>query len=240
MILYPAIDLKDGNCVRLVKGDMAQSTTFNDNPADQAAKFEATGFDHLHVVDLNGAFDGKSTNEAAVRAILSATKSPVQLGGGIRDMKGVESWLDAGVSRVILGTAAVRNPDFVKDAAKTFPGQVAVGIDAKSGHVAVEGWAETTDMPAMDLARKFEDSGVAAIIVTDIGRDGMKTGVNLMLTGHLADAVSIPVIASGGVKDTGDIKALMTWDGADIHGVILGRALYEGDLDAAEAIALVS
>ena len=240
MILYPAIDLKDGNCVRLIKGDMALSTTFNDNPANQAAKFEATGFDHLHVVDLNGAFDGKSTNEAAVRAILSATNSPVQLGGGIRDMKGVESWLEAGVSRVILGTAAVRDPDFVKDAAKTFPGRVAVGIDAKSGHVAVEGWAETTDMPAMDLARKFEDSGVAAIIVTDIGRDGMKTGVNLMLTGQLADAVSIPVIASGGVKDTGDIKALMGWDGADIHGVILGRALYEGDLDAVEAIALVS
>ncbi|ACT60802.1 1-(5-phosphoribosyl)-5-[(5-phosphoribosylamino)methylideneamino]imidazole-4-carboxamide isomerase [Hirschia baltica] len=237
MELFPAIDLKDGACVRLIKGDMEQSTKFNDDPADQAAKFEAMGFRNLHVVDLNGAFDGRSTNEDAVKAILSATKAPVQLGGGIRDIAGIENWLKAGISRVILGTAAVRDPEFVKTAAKAFPNQVAVGIDAINGMVAVEGWAETTDMKAVDLARKFEDSGVCAIIATDIGRDGMKTGVNVEFTGHLADAVSIPIIASGGVKNINDIKLLSTRNGINsVYGTILGRALYDGDINPKDAI----
>lgn len=237
MELFPAIDLKDGACVRLIKGDMDQSTKFNDNPADQAAKFAAMGFGNLHVVDLNGAFDGKSTNEEAVKAILSATKVPVQLGGGIRDITGIERWLNAGISRVILGTAAVRNPEFVKTAAKAFPNQVAVGIDAIGGMVAVEGWAETTDMAAVELAKKFEDSGVCAIIATDIGRDGMKTGVNVQFTGELADAVNIPVIASGGVKSSEDIKLLRTRNGINsVYGTILGRALYDGDIIASEAV----
>lgn len=237
MELFPAIDLKDGACVRLIKGDMDQSTKFNDDPADQAAKFAAMGFGNLHVVDLNGAFDGKSTNEEAVKAILSATKVPVQLGGGIRDITGIERWLNAGISRVILGTAAVRNPEFVKTAAKAFPNQVAVGIDAIGGMVAVEGWAETTDMAAVELAKKFEDSGVCAIIATDIGRDGMKTGVNVQFTGELADAVNIPVIASGGVKSSEDIKLLRTRNGINsVYGTILGRALYDGDIIASEAV----
>ena len=237
MQLYPAIDLKDGACVRLIRGDMNQATTFNDNPADQAAQFAALGFTNLHVVDLNGAFDGRSTNEDAVRAILAATPCPVQLGGGIRDMAGVERWLDAGVARVILGTAAVRDPDFVKAAARAFPEGVAVGIDAKNGMVAVEGWAETTDMSAIDLALKFEDCGVAAIIATDIGRDGMKTGVNIDFTGALADAVSIPVIASGGLKSVDDIRALRARTGVrPVYGAILGRAFYDGDIDPVEAL----
>ncbi len=237
MHLYPAIDLKDGACVRLIRGDMNRATTFNDNPGDQAASFSAMGFSNLHVVDLNGAFDGRSTNEAAVRAILSSTPCPVQLGGGIRDMDGVERWLEAGIARVILGTAAVRDPAFVKQAARTFDGRVAVGIDANNGMVAVEGWAETTDMPAVDLARSFEDCGVAAIIATDIGRDGMKTGVNVEFTGELADAVSIPVIASGGLASVDDIRALRARKGLrEIHGAILGRALYDGDIDPEEAV----
>ncbi|MBB36532.1 MAG: 1-(5-phosphoribosyl)-5-[(5-phosphoribosylamino)methylideneamino]imidazole-4-carboxamide isomerase [Hirschia sp.] len=240
MELYPAIDLKDGACVRLIKGDMNQATTFNNDPADQAAQFARMGFGNLHVVDLNGAFAGQSANTGAVKAILSATNAPVQLGGGIRDMAGVENWLNAGISRVILGTAAVRDPDFVKTAARTFPGQVAVGIDAIGGHVAVEGWAEATDLPVVDLARKFEDCGVAAIIFTDIGRDGMKTGVNVMATGQLADSVAIPIIASGGVKDVEDIRHLMAYPGARIHGSILGRALYDGDIDPATAIELAA
>lgn len=237
MQLYPAIDLKDGACVRLIRGDMQQATRFNDDPADQAARFAALGFANLHVVDLNGAFDGRSSNEDAVRAILSATTCPVQLGGGIRDMAGVERWLDAGISRVILGTAAVRDPAFVKDAARAFPACVAVGIDAIGGMVAVEGWAETTDMSAVDLARSFEDCGVAAIIATDIDRDGMKTGVNVDFTGALADAVAIPVIASGGLASVDDIRALKQRQGVrPIHGAILGRALYDGDIDPAEAV----
>ncbi|WP_018997329.1 1-(5-phosphoribosyl)-5-[(5-phosphoribosylamino)methylideneamino]imidazole-4-carboxamide isomerase [Hirschia maritima] len=241
MQLFPAIDLKDGACVRLIKGDMDQSTKFNDDPGDQAAKFEAMGFKNLHVVDLNGAFDGRSTNEEAVKAILSATRSPVQLGGGIRDLVGIERWINAGISRVILGTAAVRDPEFVKSAAKEFPNKIAVGIDAINGMVAVEGWAETTDMAAADLAKKFEDSGVCAIIATDIGRDGMKTGVNVEFTGSLADTVNIPVIASGGVKGVEDINALKVRTGKNaIFGSILGRALYDGDIDPAEAVQIAA
>jgi len=236
MKLYPAIDLKDGLCVRLLRGDMATATSFNDDPADQARRFAQMGFDQLHVVDLNGAFAGESINHNAVAAILDAVRAPVQLGGGIRDMAGVERWLDAGVARVILGTAAVRDPKLVKDAARAFPRQVAVGIDARDGRVAVHGWAETTDMQAIELAKAFEGCGVAALIVTDIGRDGLKTGVNLELTGAMADAVSIPVIASGGLRDVADIRALKARPGRAVAGAILGRALYDGDIDPKEAM----
>jgi phosphoribosylformimino-5-aminoimidazole carboxamide ribotide isomerase len=236
MKLYPAIDLKDGVCVRLLRGDMATATSFNDDPSDQARQFSQMGFDQLHVVDLNGAFAGESINHNAVAAILDAVRAPVQLGGGIRDMAGIERWLDAGIFRVILGTAAVRDPKLVKDAARAFPGQVAVGIDARDGRVAVHGWAETTDMLAIELARAFEGCGVAAVIVTDIGRDGLKTGVNLELTGAMADAVSIPVIASGGLRNVADIKALKARPGRPIAGAILGRALYDGDIDPKDAM----
>jgi phosphoribosylformimino-5-aminoimidazole carboxamide ribotide isomerase len=236
MKLYPAIDLKDGLCVRLLRGDMATATSFNDDPADQARRFAEMGFSQLHVVDLNGAFAGESINHNAVAAILDAVRAPVQLGGGIRDMAGIERWLDAGVARVIMGTAAVRDPELVKDAARAFPGQVAVGIDARDGRVAVHGWAETTDMQAVELAKVFEGCGVAALIVTDIGRDGLKTGVNLELTGAMADAVSIPVIASGGLRNIDDIKALKARPGRPIAGAILGRALYDGDIDPKEAL----
>ncbi len=238
MQLYPAIDLKDGACVRLIKGNMDQATTFNTDPADQAAQFAAMGFDALHVVDLNGAFAGSSANTDAVKSILEATHHPVQLGGGLRDMAGVDAWLEAGIARVILGTAAVRDPNFVKEAASAFPGQVAVGIDAHNGRVAVQGWAEETDMAVVDLAQSFEDCGVAAIVFTDIGRDGMKVGVNYMATTHLADAVSIPVIASGGLKGIDDIRALMDHEGTPIAGAILGRALYDRDIDPREALKL--
>lgn len=235
--LYPAIDLQDGACVRLIRGEMDQATAFNDDPADQAAQFAAMGFDHLHVVDLNGAFAGASANGEAVRAILSATDVPVQLGGGIRSRAQIEAWLDAGVSRVILGTVAVRDPDLVRTAARDLPGRVVVGIDAKDGYVAVEGWAETSDMKAVDLAKAFEGCGVAAIIATDIGRDGMKTGVNVPFTRDLAAAVSIPVIASGGVASVSDIAALRSAGGLrPISGSILGRALYDGDIDPAAAL----
>ncbi|MEM6626043.1 MAG: 1-(5-phosphoribosyl)-5-[(5-phosphoribosylamino)methylideneamino]imidazole-4-carboxamide isomerase [Pseudomonadota bacterium] len=237
MKLYPAIDLKDGACVRLIRGEMDQATRFNDDPADQARRFSEMGFDQLHVVDLNGAFEGRSANAAAVEAILSATGAPVQLGGGVRDMAGVERWLEAGVSRVILGTAAVRDPDFVRAAAKAHEGRIAVGVDAKEGRVAVQGWAETTDMTAVELAKAFEGCGVAAIIVTDIGRDGLKTGVNVDLTGALADAVSIPIVASGGVKGVEDIYALKARAGSPIAGAILGRALYDGDIAPDQALA---
>ncbi|MDP3494660.1 MAG: 1-(5-phosphoribosyl)-5-[(5-phosphoribosylamino)methylideneamino]imidazole-4-carboxamide isomerase [Hyphomonadaceae bacterium] len=236
MNLYPAIDLKDGVCVRLLRGEMTTATSFNDDPADQALRFAAMGFEALHVVDLNGAFEGHSVNHNAVSAILDVMRAPVQLGGGIRDIAGVERWLDAGVSRVILGTAAVRNPEFVKEAARAFPGHVAVGIDARDGKVAVQGWAEATDMEAVDLAKAFEGCGVAAIIVTDIGRDGLKSGVNVALTGQLADAVSIPIIASGGLKNVADITALKNRPGTPIEGAILGRALYDGDIDPVEAL----
>jgi phosphoribosylformimino-5-aminoimidazole carboxamide ribotide isomerase len=239
MKLYPAIDLKDGHCVRLLRGEMATATSFNDDPADQARRFSEMGFDRLHVVDLNGAFEGVSVNHNAVSAILDAMPAPVQLGGGIRDMLGIERWLDAGVTRVILGTAAVRDPQLVKEAARAFPDQVIVGIDARDGRVAVHGWAETTDMMALDLARAFEGCGVAGIIVTDIGRDGLKTGVNVELTGAMADAVSIPVIASGGLKNVDDIRALRARPGRPVAGAILGRALYDGDIDPKEALAAV-
>jgi phosphoribosylformimino-5-aminoimidazole carboxamide ribotide isomerase len=238
MNLYPAIDLKDGACVRLLRGDMDKATTFNDDPADQAQRFAAMGFDRLHVVDLNGAFAGASANRAAVAAILKVASFPVQLGGGIRDMAGVEAWLNAGIARVILGTAAVRDPDFVKAAAKAHPGRIAVGIDAREGRVAVQGWAETTDMLAVELARVFEGCGVAALIVTDISRDGMKTGVNVEFTGAMADAVTIPVIASGGLAGVTDLKALKARPGTPVEGAILGRALYDGDIDPSEAIAV--
>ncbi|MFZ4684237.1 MAG: 1-(5-phosphoribosyl)-5-[(5-phosphoribosylamino)methylideneamino]imidazole-4-carboxamide isomerase [Hyphomonadaceae bacterium] len=236
MKLYPAIDLKDGACVRLLRGEMTSATAFNDDPADQAMRFAAMGFEALHVVDLNGAFAGHSVNHHAVAAILDVIQAPVQLGGGIRNMEGVERWLDAGIARVILGTAAVRNPNFVKDAAKAFPDQVAVGIDTRDGLVAVQGWAEATDMNAVELAKAFEGCGVAAIIVTDIARDGLKTGVNVTLTGELADAVSIPIIASGGLKNVDDITALRNRAGRPVAGAILGRALYDGDIDPAAAL----
>ncbi|MEO1029182.1 MAG: 1-(5-phosphoribosyl)-5-[(5-phosphoribosylamino)methylideneamino]imidazole-4-carboxamide isomerase [Pseudomonadota bacterium] len=236
--LYPAIDLKDGACVRLLRGEMDQATAFNPDPADQARRFREMGFSYLHVVDLNGAFEGKSANTDAVRAIIEATNVPIQLGGGIRTRADIDRWLEEGITRVILGTAALRDPDLVKAAARDLPGQIVVGIDAKDGMVAVEGWAETSDMSAIDLAKAFEGCGVAAIIATDIGRDGLKTGVNVDFTGSLADAVSIPIIASGGVKAVSDITALRNRDGARaIAGSILGRALYDGDINPAEAIA---
>lgn len=237
--LYPAIDLKDGECVRLLRGEMDAATAYNPDPADQASRFEDMGFSYLHVVDLNGAFAGQSSNSDAVKAILGATKSPVQLGGGIRTRAQIEDWLEAGIARVILGTAALRNPELVREAAKDLPGQIVVGIDAMDGMVAVEGWAEASDMPAIELAKAFEGCGVAALIVTDIARDGMKTGVNVEFTGALADAVSIPVIASGGVASNDDIRQLRAHRGQrPIAGSILGRALYDGDIDVAEALQL--
>jgi len=235
--LYPAIDLKDGACVRLIRGEMDKATQFNPDPGDQAARFKAMGFDRLHVVDLNGAFDGRATNAKAVEAILKATDVPVQLGGGIRTRADIDRWLEAGISRVILGTVALRDPALVKAAAEALPGQVVVGIDAINGMVAVEGWAETSDMAATELAKAFEGCGVTAIVATDIGRDGLKTGVNVDFTGELADAVSIPVIASGGVKAVSDIKDLRARTGRrPIEGAILGRALYDGDIDPTDAI----
>ena len=235
--LYPAIDLKDGQCVRLLRGEMDQATVFSDSPADQAKAFREAGFTHLHVVDLNGAFEGKAVNRDAVEAILKATDAPVQLGGGIRTRAQIDAWLEAGISRVILGTAALRDPELVKEAARALPGQVVVGIDAKHGMVAVEGWAETSDIKATELAKAFEGCGVAAIVATDIGRDGLKTGVNVPFTADLANTVSIPIIASGGVASTDDIRALIAAD-APIAGSILGRALYDGDIVAGEVISL--
>lgn len=237
MILFPAIDLKDGNCVRLLQGDMARATVFNDNPANQAAAFADAGFEWLHIVDLNGAFAGKSVNVEAVEAILAAIRVPVQLGGGIRDMAGIEAWLGRGITRVILGTAALRNPELVIEACKAHPGRIAVGIDARGGRVAVEGWAETAETLAVDLARRFEDAGVAAIIYTDIARDGMLSGLNLDETLALAEAVDIPVIASGGLKDMADIEALAAPRMARLAGAIAGRALYDGRLDPQAALA---
>lgn len=239
MRLFPAIDLKEGRCVRLRQGDMDQATVYADDPAAQARAFEAQGFDYLHVVDLDGAFAGKPVNAAAVEAIRAATTFPVQLGGGIRDMKTVEGWLAKGVSRVIIGTAAVRDPDFVKSAAKAFPGQVAVGIDARDGWVAVEGWAETSTLAAHDLAHRFEDAGVAAIVYTNIARDGMLTGIDWDGTIALAEAVSIPVIASGGLASLDDVRQLLSPRAAKLEGAITGKALYDGRLDSAEAIALI-
>ncbi|MEO1787117.1 MAG: 1-(5-phosphoribosyl)-5-[(5-phosphoribosylamino)methylideneamino]imidazole-4-carboxamide isomerase [Pseudomonadota bacterium] len=235
--LYPAIDLKDGACVRLIQGDMNRVTAFNADPADQARRFQEMGFAYLHVVDLNGAFEGETANGNAVRRILAATDVPVQLGGGIRTRAQVDAWLEAGIARVILGTAALRDPGLVRSAARALPGRVIVGIDARDGMVAVEGWAESSNMAATELAKAFEGCGVAAIVATDIGRDGMKTGVNVDFTAGLASAVSIPVIASGGVAAVADITALRSARGTrPVAGAILGRALYDGDIDPSEAI----
>ena len=239
MILFPAIDLKDGQCVRLKLGDMAQATVFNDSPANQAKLFEDQGFEYLHVVDLNGAFAGESVNGAAVDAILKTVKFPVQLGGGIRTLAHIESWLDKGLARVILGTVAVRDPELVKQAAKAFPGQVAVGIDARGGKVAVEGWAETSELAAAELARRFEGAGVAAIIYTDIDRDGILAGINWDGTLALARAVSIPVIASGGLASMDDIRRMAEPDAQVLEGAISGRALYDGRIDSREALAVL-
>lgn len=239
MILFPAIDLKGGKCVRLYKGDMGQATVFNDSPGDQAAQFVKAGARWIHVVDLDGAFAGKSVNADAVRAILKNANVPVQLGGGIRDDDAIAAWLDAGVTRVILGTIALKDPDFVKRACKTFPGKIVVGIDARGGHVAVQGWAETSDMKAVDLARKFEDSGVAAIVYTDIDRDGALQGPNVDATVAMAKAVSIPVIASGGVSSLDDLAVLKRHAKDGIAGVISGRALYDGRIDLRAAIDLL-
>ncbi len=239
MILYPAIDLKGGQCVRLKLGDMAQATVFNDDPAAQAATFERQGFSHLHVVDLDGAFAGKPMNAQAVDRILSAVRMPVQLGGGIRDMRTLEAWLDKGLARAIIGTAAVRDPAFVREAARKHPGKVAVGIDARDGFVAVEGWAERSELSAAELGRRFEDDGVAAIIYTDIARDGVLAGLNIEATLALAEAVAIPVIASGGLASLDDVRRLLEPDCAKLAGAITGRALYDGRLDAAEALTLL-
>ena len=240
MILFPAIDLKDGQCVRLKLGDMAQATVYNDNPAAQAVAFEQQGFKWLHVVDLNGAFEGQSMNGAAVEAILKATKNPVQLGGGIRTLTHIESWLSKGLARVILGTVAVRNPALVKEACKLCPGKVAVGIDAKGGKVAVEGWAEASTLEVIELAKQFEGAGVSAIIYTDIDRDGILTGINWESTLALADAVSTPVIASGGLASIKDIQRMLQPDAKKLEGVITGRALYDGRIDPAVALKLIS
>lgn len=238
MILYPAIDLKDGQCVRLIHGDMDQTTVFSDNPAAQARAFQDAGCSWLHMVDLNGAFAGQPVNGDAVEAILSALTIPTQLGGGIRDLSTIEMWLSKGLTRVILGTVAVENPDLVREAARLFPGQVAVGIDARNGLVATKGWAEETNVLVTDLARQFEDAGVAAIIYTDINRDGAMKGPNVAATAALANAVAIPVIASGGVSSLADLRALKDC-GAPLNGVISGRALYDGAIDLAEAVALL-
>jgi phosphoribosylformimino-5-aminoimidazole carboxamide ribotide isomerase len=235
MILYPAIDLKDGNAVRLLRGDMEKSTVFNTDPAAQAMEFVAAGCDWLHLVDLNGAFEGAPVNAAPVEAILAQAKVPAQLGGGIRDLATIERWLDKGLARIILGTVAVENPALVREAAKAFPDQVAVGIDARNGRVATKGWANETDIHVTDLARSFEDAGVAAIIYTDINRDGAMQGPNVDATAALANAVSIPVIASGGVSSLTDLIALRDC-GAPLNGAISGRALYDGALDLKQAL----
>ncbi len=239
MILYPAIDLKDGACVRLLRGDMGQATVFNDDPAAQARVFAEAGAGWLHLVDLNGAFAGRPVNADAVAAIRRAVEVPIQLGGGIRDRAILEDWLSRGVDRVILGTAALRDPAFVRQAAAAHPGRVAVGIDARAGRVAVEGWAEVTETRATDLARRFEDAGVAALVYTDIERDGAMGGPNIAETAALARAVSIPVIASGGVSSLADLAALKA-SGAALAGAIVGRALYSGQVSVAEAVALLA
>jgi phosphoribosylformimino-5-aminoimidazole carboxamide ribotide isomerase len=238
MILFPAIDLKGGRCVRLKRGEMDSATVFNNDPAQQAKIFADAGFRWLHCVDLDGAFEGRSVNTDAIRAIRASIDLPIQLGGGIRDRAGIEAWLNAGISRVILGTAALRDPELVRDAAKAHPGRIAVGIDAKDGKVAVQGWAETAEIGALTLAKRFEDAGVAAIIFTDIARDGMLQGVNVEATAALAKAVRIPIIASGGVASLEDIRALLAAPSTNILGTIIGRALYEGGIVPREAIAL--
>jgi phosphoribosylformimino-5-aminoimidazole carboxamide ribotide isomerase len=240
VILFPAIDLKDGECVRLLRGDMAQATVFNSDPAAQAKSFADQGFDYLHVVDLDGAFAGRPVNADAVRRILAGLTMKMQLGGGVRDLKTVRGWLEAGVTRVIVGTAAVRDPDFVREAARLYPHRIAVGIDARDGWVAVEGWARTSNVSALDLGRRFEDAGVSAIIYTDIARDGALTGLNIASTVALANAVSIPVIASGGLASIEDVRRLTAPDCSRIAGAIAGRALYDGRLDPRAALALLN
>jgi phosphoribosylformimino-5-aminoimidazole carboxamide ribotide isomerase len=239
VILFPAIDLKNGQCVRLEQGDMARATVFNLDPAAQAKSFAAQGFEYLHVVDLDGAFAGKPMNASAVEAMLKTVSMPVQLGGGIRDLRTAEAWLAKGISRVIIGTAAVRDPELVKSAAKKFPGRVAVGLDARDGNVAVEGWAETSQVTALEIAQRFEDAGVAAIIFTDIARDGLLKGLNLDATIALAGRISIPVIASGGLASIEDIRAMLTPRAKRLAGAIAGRALYDGRLDPAAALAMI-
>jgi phosphoribosylformimino-5-aminoimidazole carboxamide ribotide isomerase len=239
VILFPAIDLKDGLCVRLEQGDMARATIFNYDPAAQAHAFETQGFEYLHIVDLDGAFAGKPMNAGAVDRILEAVSVPVQLGGGIRDSATIEAWLAKGVTRVIIGTAAVRDPSFVRQAARDFPGRIAVGLDARDGKVAVEGWAATSELTALDIARRFEDAGVAAIVYTDVARDGMLTGLNLDATAALADAVALPVIASGGLASLADVQALLEPRAHKLAGAIAGRALYDSRLDPATALALI-
>jgi len=237
VILYPAIDLKDGRCVRVVKGDFSTATVFNDNPADQAMIWARAGFEWLHVVDLNGSAEGRAVNGAAVKAILNAVSIPVQLGGGVRKIANVETWIEAGVSRVILGTAAVRDPELVKTAAREWPEQIAVSVDVRKGQVAVRGWLEDSGLAALDVARRFEDAGVSALIVTDIDRDGALAGFNVEVFGAVADAVAIPVIAAGGLASVGDIEALRARTGTPIAGAVLGRALYVGAIGPAEALA---
>ncbi|MBI5261623.1 MAG: 1-(5-phosphoribosyl)-5-[(5-phosphoribosylamino)methylideneamino]imidazole-4-carboxamide isomerase [Bradyrhizobium sp.] len=239
MILFPAIDLKNGQCVRLEQGDMARATVFNLDPAAQAKTFVSQGFEYLHVVDLDGAFAGKPVNALAVEAMLKTITIPVQLGGGIRDLATVEAWLAKGITRVIIGTAAVRDPELVKSAARNFPGRVAVGLDARDGKVAVEGWAETSQVTALEIAQRFEDAGVAAIIFTDIARDGLLKGLNLDATTALAERISIPVIASGGLASIEDVKALLAPRAKKLAGAIAGRALYDGRLDPAAALELI-
>jgi len=237
VILYPAIDLKDGQCVRVVHGDFATATVFNDDPADQARTWAAAGFEWLHVVDLNGSAEGRPVNGAAVEAILKAVSIPVQLGGGVRTMASIEGWIEAGVSRVILGTAAVRDPEMVKAAAKAWPEQVAVSVDVRKGQVAVQGWLEDSGLDALTVARQFEDAGVSALIVTDIDRDGALKGLNVEVFGSMADAVHIPVIAAGGLASVADIEALRVRPGTPVAGAVLGRALYVGAIRPAEALA---
>ena len=239
MILFPAIDLKDGACVRLQQGDMARATVFHLDPAAQAKAFQAQGFEYLHIVDLDGAFAGRPVNAAAVERIRQAVTIPIQLGGGIRDATAIEGWLSKGINRVIIGTAAVRDPALVRDAARKFPGQIAVGLDARAGKVAVEGWAKTSEFSALELAKRFEDAGVAAIIHTDIARDGLLEGLNLKASLVLAQAISTPVIVSGGLASIEDIKALLAPSARPLAGAIAGRALYDGRLDAAAALALI-
>ncbi len=239
MILYPAIDLKDGECVRLVHGEMQSATVFNPDPSAQAETFERQGFEYLHLVDLDGAFAGKPRNAEAVERILDRVGIPVQLGGGIRDLRTIDMWLSRGVRRVILGTAAVKDPGLVREAARLFSGQVAVGIDARDGLVAVEGWAKTVNLTAVELGRRFEDAGVSAIIMTDIGRDGAMKGLNLTGTIALAAAVHLPVIASGGLASLADVERLLSPDCAALAGAITGRALYDGRLDPAQALAMI-
>jgi phosphoribosylformimino-5-aminoimidazole carboxamide ribotide isomerase len=237
LILYPAIDLKGGRCVRLSQGDFDKATVYNEDPADQAKTFVAQGFGWIHVVDLDGSVEGRAVNGAAVAAILKVAPIPVQLGGGVRDMAAVARWLEAGVSRVILGTAAVRDPAFVKTAAARYPEQIAVGLDVRDGRVAVQGWLEDSGLSALEVAKRFEDAGVAALVVTDIGRDGMLQGVNPEVFGHVADAVSIPVIAAGGMTSLADIEALKARKGAPIAGAVLGKSLYTGAIRPSEALA---